>query len=107
MKQPPEVVPEVPVKRRRKCENGSCPESAYYIRTVDGVPLCPKCAGGKSGLVDGCKKLLGFAKWDPAFVRAMAKKGGDKIAELGVGHRYTSETGRLASLKGKRRTVES
>lgn len=94
------------VKRRRKCENGTCPEAAYYLRLADNVPVCPKCASDKNGIIQGCKKLLGYAKWDIGFVRAMAKKGGQKIAELGIGHRFNSETGRKASRKAKGQTQE-
>lgn len=94
---------DTPLPRRRKCENGTCPEAAYFVRLSDNVPVCPKCAKGRDGLVSSqlFKKLLGYAKWDAAFVRAMAKKGGQKISELGIGHRYTSETGRIASRKAK------
>lgn len=52
------------------------------------------------------KGKQGFASMDKDRVKAIARKGGQAIGQLGLAHRWTTETAKLAGRKGgKRRWV--
>lgn len=61
-------------------------------------------AGGTVG--DPCRAPRGFAAMPREKFLAIAKKGGDRAADLGAGHRFTPDEGRAAGRQGGARVAE-